>query len=50
MTGKHQPGEDKFRAILPEDIAWRPFPAFPPGARLTVWSGIPPSLALTSLG
>ena len=41
MIRKHQPDEDKFRAILPEDIAWRPFPAFPPGARLAVMVGHP---------
>lgn len=37
----HQPDEDRFRAILPEDIAWKPFPAFPPGARLAVMVGHP---------
>ena len=39
MTHKHQPDEDKFRVILPEDIEWKPFPAFPPGARLAVIVG-----------
>ena len=29
------------RAILPEDIDWNPFPAFPPGARLAVLVGHP---------
>ena len=24
----HQPGQSAFRAILPEQIEWRPFPAF----------------------
>ncbi|MEY9459434.1 cupin domain-containing protein [Bradyrhizobium ottawaense] len=38
---QHQPDEDRFRAILPEDIAWQPFPAFPPGARLAVMVGHP---------
>ncbi|MCA1544891.1 cupin domain-containing protein [Bradyrhizobium sp. NBAIM32] len=41
MTRKHQPDEDRFRAILPEDIAWKPFPAFPSGARLAVMVGHP---------
>jgi quercetin dioxygenase-like cupin family protein len=37
----HQPGQSAFRAILPEDIDWRPFPAFPPSARLAVVVGQP---------
>ncbi len=34
-------GERVFRAILPEQIAWMPFPAFPPSARLAVVVGDP---------
>jgi hypothetical protein len=30
-----------FEAILPEDITWRPFPAFPPAVRLAVPVGQP---------
>lgn len=41
LPRQHQPDEDRFRAILPEDIAWQPFPAFPPGARLAVMVGHP---------
>ena len=41
MARPHQPGESKFMAILPEDIAWKPFPAFPPEARLAVLVGNP---------
>ena len=41
MPRQHQPDEDRFRAILPEDIDWKPFPAFPPGARLAVMVGHP---------
>jgi quercetin dioxygenase-like cupin family protein len=37
----HFPGEDRFVAIHPEDIQWRPFPAFPPKARLAVLVGDP---------
>jgi hypothetical protein len=37
MVRPHQPGESTFRSILPEDIEWKPFPAFPPEARLA-WS------------
>ncbi len=41
MTHTHQPGEDIFRSILPEEIDWKPFPAFPPSARLAVLVGEP---------
>jgi len=37
----HQPGQSVFRAILPEDIEWKPFAAFPPEARLAVLVGRP---------
>ena len=37
----HQPGEADFRSILPEDIDWKPFPAFPPSARLAIVVGEP---------
>jgi quercetin dioxygenase-like cupin family protein len=41
MVRPHQPGEAVFRSILPEDIVWKPFPAFPPAARLAVLVGDP---------
>jgi len=41
MARSHQPGESTFRSILPEDIDWKPFPAFPPEARLAVLVGDP---------
>ena len=41
MSPTHQPGESLFRAIRPEDIEWKPFAAFPPGARLAVLVGNP---------
>lgn len=41
MTRDHQPGQAVFRAILPEDIDRKPFPAFPPSARLAVLVGEP---------
>ena len=41
MARSHQPGEALFRAVLPEDIDWKPFPAFPPGVRLAVLIGDP---------
>jgi len=37
----HQPDEGRFRVIHPEDILWKPFPAFPPAARLAVLVGDP---------
>jgi hypothetical protein len=37
----HQPGQEVFKAILSEDIDWRPFPAFPPSVRLAVVAGQP---------
>ena len=41
MARNHQPDQGTFRAILPEDIEWRSFPAFPEGARLAVVVGHP---------
>jgi len=32
---------DRFDAVLPENIAWQPFPAFPPGVQLAVVVGTP---------
>ena len=37
----HQPGQDVFKSILPDDIEWKPFPAFPPSVRLAVLVGQP---------
>ena len=36
MVRTHQPGQTIFRSILPEDVDWKPFPAFPPSVRLAV--------------
>ena len=41
MVQAHQPDESVFRSILPEQIDWKPFPAFPPTARLAVVVGEP---------
>jgi len=41
MIRPHQPGQAAFRAILPEDIDWQPFPAFPPTSRLAILVGHP---------
>jgi quercetin dioxygenase-like cupin family protein len=37
----HQPGQDVFRAVLSEDLDWKPFPAFPTSVRLAVVVGNP---------
>ena len=37
----HQPGQAIYRSILPEDIDWKPYPAFPPSARLAIIVGEP---------
>src|SRR5271157_2829944 len=41
MLRIHQPGEAAFRSVLPEDIDWKPFAAFPPSVRLAVLVGQP---------
>jgi quercetin dioxygenase-like cupin family protein len=41
MARPHQPGQETFRSILPEDVNWQRFPAFPPAARLAVLIGHP---------
>jgi quercetin dioxygenase-like cupin family protein len=41
MTLAHQPGQHVFRSMLPEDINWQQFPAFPPSVRLAVIVGDP---------
>jgi quercetin dioxygenase-like cupin family protein len=37
----HQPGQDAVRAVWPEDVEWKTFEAFPPGARLARLVGDP---------
>jgi quercetin dioxygenase-like cupin family protein len=37
----HQLGREVFKTILPDDIDWKPFPAFPPSVRLAVVVGQP---------
>ncbi len=37
----HQPGQAVFRSVLPEDITWKAFAAFPPSVRLAVVVGEP---------
>ena len=41
MVRLHQPGQSVFKSILPEDIVWKSFPAFPPSVRLAVVVGEP---------
>jgi len=41
MVRTHQPSQTNLRSILPEDVDWKPFPAFPPPVRLAVLVGDP---------
>ena len=41
MEARHQPGESLFKAVLQEEIEWKPFAALPPSARLAVVVGDP---------
>jgi quercetin dioxygenase-like cupin family protein len=41
MPTSHQPDQDVFRSVLPEDVDWEPFAPFPPSARLAVLVGHP---------
>src|SRR6516164_8479259 len=41
MVRTHEPDQSVFRSVLPEEIDWKPFPAFPPPARLAVVVGLP---------
>jgi quercetin dioxygenase-like cupin family protein len=40
-TDGHQPGQETFRSILPDDVDWKLFPAFPPSVRLAILVGDP---------
>ncbi len=40
-TRNHEPGEARFKAILPEAMEWLPFDAFPPQVRLAILVGHP---------
>ena len=37
----HQLGQAAFKGILPDEIEWKPFAAFPPSARLAIVVGEP---------
>ena len=41
MVEAHQAGQAKFRSVLPADLDWEPFAAFPPLVRLAVVVGRP---------
>jgi len=41
MPRTHNPDQGAFRAIYDEDVEWKPFPAFPPAARLAILVGDP---------
>jgi len=40
-TRIHQPGESRFKVILPEELIWRPHVAYPPHVRLAILVGDP---------
>jgi quercetin dioxygenase-like cupin family protein len=40
-SAAHQPDQERFQVIHPEDVKWQPFAAFPPAARLSVLVGDP---------
>ncbi len=41
MSRTHQIGQADFMSVLPDDIDWKAFPAFPPSVRLAVVVGDP---------
>ncbi len=41
MPDTHEPDQGTFRSILPDEVDWKPFPSFPPAARLAVLVGDP---------
>ena len=41
MSRTHEPDQALFRSVLPEDVDWKPFAAFPPSAELAVVVGYP---------
>jgi quercetin dioxygenase-like cupin family protein len=41
MTSNHQRGQAVFRSVLPEEIDWKEFPAFPASVRLAILVGEP---------
>jgi quercetin dioxygenase-like cupin family protein len=42
---QHQPGQDAFISVLPEEVHWEPFAAFPASVRLAVLVGHPSEAA-----
>src|SRR5689334_16147990 len=41
MNRLHQPDEAVFHSVLPEDVEWQAFAAFPPSVRLAILVGHP---------
>jgi len=41
MARIHRIGQNAFRSMLPEDIDWKAFPAFPPPVRAAIVAGRP---------
>ena len=46
MARAHQRCQAIFKSVLPEDIDWKPFPAFPPSVRIAVVVGHPAEAGL----
>ena len=44
------PGQEVFKTVLPEDVDWKPFPAFPPSVRLSIVVGRPSEPGPTQSG
>ena len=41
MQSPHERDQGRFHAVRPEGVVWKPFPAFPPEARLAIVVGDP---------
>jgi hypothetical protein len=50
MGRPHQAGQEVFRSVLPEDMDWKPFAAFPSSVRLAVIVGQPSEAGPTRSG
>ena len=46
LSAPHQSGESAFKSTLPEEVDWKPFPAFPPALGRIHLNAISSSLAL----
>ena len=49
MTSTHRADVVALESVLPEEVDWRPFPAFPPTARLGILTGDPAQAGLYTI-